>query len=176
MARIKQVIIWIIGITLVLGVLRACTDSISGKTKSSPTTSSSLASTTPTTPTISTPSIEGTLPTSAETPKSEKTGDATSPTPAPTEGIGAQTSDGIGFSDAAPACDRAAQRELWPGRKFKSHTIAGVQKVQRGLEADQLLVVYNVTLDENYKVGLRCLVDGKKGNVNVITVSEDIWN
>jgi len=48
--------------------------------------------------------------------------------------------------------------------------------VQRGLEENQLLVVYNVTLDKNYKVGLRCLVDGTKGNVNVITVSEDIWN
>ena len=176
MARMKQILIWIIGITLVLGVLKACTDGISGKTKSSPTTSSTLASTTPTTPTISTPSIEGTLPTSEDTPKSERTRDSTSPTPAPTEGTDAQTSEGIGFSDAAPACDRAAQRELWPGRKFKSHTIAGIQKVQRGLEENQLLVVYNVTLDKNYKVGLRCLVDGTKGNVNVITVSEDIWN
>ena len=176
MARIKQIIIWIIGIALVLGVLKACTDSISGKTKSSPTATSTLASTSPTTPTFSTPSTEGTLPTSADTPKSEKTRESTSPTPAPTEGADAQTSEGIAFSDAAPACDRAAQRELWPGRKFKSHTIAGIQKVQRGLEENQLLVVYNVTLDKNYRVGLRCLVDGTKGHVNVITVSEDIWN
>ncbi|WEV46769.1 hypothetical protein OZX62_00190 [Bifidobacterium sp. ESL0690] len=84
------------------------------------------------------------------------------------------TSGGIDYGSAVVACDGAAQSRLFSGRTYNSHAIWGQQKWQQGLGKEQGLAVYNAKVD-GQKTGVRCLVDGTKANVNVITVSMGEW-
>ncbi|WEV72442.1 hypothetical protein [Bifidobacterium sp. ESL0790] len=84
------------------------------------------------------------------------------------------TSGGIDYGSAVVACDRAAQSQLFSGRTYNSHAILGQQQWQQGLGKEQGLAVYNAKVDDQ-KTGVRCLVDGTKANVNVVTVSMGEW-
>lgn len=81
------------------------------------------------------------------------------------------TTGGIGYGEATVACDRAAQKRLFPGLDYNSDPIIGKQKGQVGLSDDQYLAIYNVKAG-NRKTAITCLVDGTKDNVNVISVRE----
>lgn len=82
-----------------------------------------------------------------------------------------RTTGGIGYGEAYVACDRAAQKQLFPGLDYNSDPILGEQKSQVGLSDDQYLAIYNVKAGGR-KTAITCLVDGTKDNVHVISVRE----
>ena len=82
-----------------------------------------------------------------------------------------RTTGGIGYGEAYVACDRAAQKRLFPGLDYNSDPILGEQKGQVGLSDDQYLAIYNVKAGGR-KTAITCLVDGTKDNVHVISVRE----
>lgn len=82
-----------------------------------------------------------------------------------------KTTGEIQYGIAVQACDKVAQRDLFPGAKYKPNHILGQIKGQIGLSPDQYLAIYSVKVDGR-KTAITCLVDGTKDNPNVISVRE----
>lgn len=134
---------WVIAGVAGFLILGGIGNALGGKEKPAPTVSASAA-----------PSVSA-LPTPAES-------------SSPVEQL---SSGGIGFFEAASACDNHIALQM-PGRAYKSHLVIGKHGAMPGVDPAQFIATYDAKLDGT-PVVVTCVVDGDAAHPNVVRVSVD---
>lgn len=88
--------------------------------------------------------------------------------PSPAEPL---SSGGIGFFEAASACDNHIVLQM-PGRAYKSHLVIGKRGAMPGVDPAQFIATYDAKLD-GAPVVVTCVVDGDASHPNVVRVAVD---